>query len=101
MNKTDKPKKTWEDDRKEFFQLANEAGMVEDLAQFAKAFGRFQGASIELRDGRSASYQVPSNIRMKPIENQTEQPKNGALQAPSPQHTHPTNQSGYARFRNK
>ncbi|HHY0525295.1 TPA: hypothetical protein ACVU4L_001950 [Vibrio parahaemolyticus] len=55
------------DERKLFFQLATEAGMTDDLTLFAKYFGRFQGASIELADGRTASYEIPRNVRLSPI----------------------------------
>ncbi|HFI9381230.1 TPA: hypothetical protein ACGSTL_001385 [Vibrio parahaemolyticus] len=101
MSKTDSPKISWEDERKAFFQLASEAGMVNDLALFAKAFGRFQAASIDLSDGRSASYQVPSNIRMKPVENQTVRPTSSVPKVASSQSHRQSNQSVYARFRNK
>lgn len=47
------------EDREKFFELAKESGMAEDLAKFAKVFGRFQAASIELKDGRSAAYTIP------------------------------------------
>lgn len=56
------------DERKQFFQLATEAGMTDDLSLFAKYFGRFQSASIELADGRSASYEIPKNVRLLPID---------------------------------
>lgn len=56
------------EDRKNFFQMASDVGMVDDLALFAKFFGRFQAAKIELADGRSASYEIPRNVRLTPID---------------------------------
>ena len=55
------------DDRRLFFELAQEANMVDGLADLARLFGRFRGASIVLKDGRSANYQIPENIRIKPF----------------------------------
>lgn len=74
--------------------------MAEDLANFAKVFGRFQAASIELQDGRSASYTIPQNINLKPLNMPKDQPlSSGPTGAVNSQAVETTSQ--YAKFRNK
>lgn len=74
--------------------------MAEDLAKFAKVFGRFQAASIELKDGRSAAYTIPQNINLKPLNTPDTQPLSsdpiGADHSSTVKST-----SQYAKFRNK
>ncbi|MCZ4311035.1 hypothetical protein AB6D66_00530 [Vibrio pomeroyi] len=70
------------EDRKLFFELANESGMAEDLAKFAKTFGRFQSASIELSDGRSAGYYIPQNVTMKPLSGSRNPPQHTSVVEP-------------------
>lgn len=88
------------EDRENFFELAKESGMAEDLSKFAKVFGRFQAASIELKDGRSAAYTIPQNIKLKPLNTPDSQPLSSVpIGAEHPSVVKQTSQ--YARFRNK
>lgn len=94
MNKVDNTTVCWQRDRQQFFALAKEAGMVDSLAQIAKVFGRFQSASIELADGRTANYTVPTFIHLQPID----------MAAPAPcasQQSHTESGSNYAKVRGK
>lgn len=65
---------TLQADRKLFFQLAHEADAVQDLAKIADVVGRFQSAKITLNDGRTASYTIPSNVKLPPIERKVPTP---------------------------
>ena len=58
---------SWENERRKFFMLAKEVGMVEELAAFANVFGRFPEAKITLSDGRSAEYKIPSSVTLPKI----------------------------------
>lgn len=72
--------------------------MADDLAKFAKTFGRFQSASIELSDGRKAAYSIPQNVTMKPLGDTRKLPQHSNVGEPPKAQTPLT---GYAKARLK